>query len=169
MIHQNVGDHRYLLNSSRRSHSTTFAASRSKLFTKSRTVTGMDDSQEQQSHDAEDRFRLRSSSDVWQPHQTAGIVAVINTKAALSGPPVFQRIKELGWRWVVMEMHLSLMMPNPGTPPWRSCHNFRWLLCEQVATWEMHGNFVVFYQDRVQIKLRKGNEIEPQMRKKGKM
>jgi len=32
-------------------------------------------------------------------------------------------------RWVSMQMHLSLMMPNPGHA---TLPNFRWLLCGQV-------------------------------------
>jgi hypothetical protein len=53
----------------------------SKLFTNSRTIMGMEDSQ-QERHYAEDKIRLRKSSDVSQPHRTAGIV-VVDTKSCL--------------------------------------------------------------------------------------
>jgi hypothetical protein len=93
-----------------------------------------------QRHDAEDRFRLRSSSDLLQPHRTAGIVASRYLYQRMPYPVIqyFSKSRSADGRWVVMEMHLSLMMPNPGTPPSRPCLNFRWLLCGRV--W-MRGNF----------------------------
>jgi hypothetical protein len=45
---------------------------------------------------------------------------------------LFGESRTMDVRWVSMQMHLSLIMPNPGHATVATCSSFRWLLCGRV-------------------------------------
>ena len=103
----------------------------SKLFTNSRTIMGMEDSQ-QERHCAEDKIRLRKSSDVFAAAPNCWHRGSGHKKLPYPVIQSFSESRTMDVRWVSMQMHLSLIMPNPGHATLATFPNFRWLLCGQV-------------------------------------
>ncbi len=84
------------------------------------------------------KIRLRKSSDVSQSHRTAGIVVVDTKSCLIRSSTLYGESRTMDVRWVSMQMHLSLIMPNPDHATVATCPSFRWLLCGRV--WG-RGNF----------------------------